>query len=163
MEQIKPTQPVLEPVRPAEPQVPVGSPVVKKLPVAQNTKMMMGVVALLVIGLGVATGWFMSGTSAMSTSSNPAPTSNVAEVSETGVNVSETIFSDSAEGVLKEGGTEGEGTHHLEREGQDTVYLLSTVLDLDSFISKKVQVQGQSLAAEHAGWLMDVGKVKVLQ
>jgi hypothetical protein len=34
---------------------------------------------------------------------------------------------------------------------------------LDSFVGKKVEVSGQTLAAEHAGWLMDVGRIKVIQ
>lgn len=163
MEQIKPNEPAHAPMPQMEHQQPAQQPVVKKLPVGKNTKVMMGAGALVIIFLGVATGWFMTGSSVKSAATNPAPTSNVADVSQTGENVPKSIFSDTADGVLKEGGVEGEGTHHLERDGQDPVYLLSTVIDLDSFVGKKVEVQGQSLAAEHAGWLMDVGKVKVLE
>ncbi len=73
-------------------------------------------------------------------------------------------FKDMAVGVLKEGGVDGEGTHHLEREGgvSQNVYLTSSVLDLQQFVGRKVQVWGETFAAQKAGWLMDVGKLKVL-
>ena len=77
----------------------------------------------------------------------------------------EKTFKDTAEGTLQEGGISGEGTHHLVRPGGDSqnVYLTSTVIDLQSFVGKKVQVWGQTVSARKAGWLMDVGKVKVLE
>lgn len=42
-------------------------------------------------------------------------------------------------------------------------YLTSTVIDLSAFTGKKVQVWGQTIAGKKAGWLMDVGKVKVIE
>lgn len=73
-------------------------------------------------------------------------------------------FKDFAEGVLEEGGVNGEGTHRLIRPGGDsqTVYLTSSVLDLNQFIGKKVRVWGETFSAQKAGWLMDVGKIEVL-
>ncbi len=73
-------------------------------------------------------------------------------------------FKDSAEGILKEGGIDGEGNFHLERPGgpSQNVYLTSTVVDLSQFVGKKVRVWGETFAAEKAGWLMDVGLVEVL-
>lgn len=73
-------------------------------------------------------------------------------------------FKDSAEGILKEGGVDGEGNFHLERPGgpSQNVYLTSTVVDLSQFVGKKVRVWGETFAAEKAGWLMDVGLVEVL-
>lgn len=78
-----------------------------------------------------------------------------------GVNDSKT-FKDSAEGKLVKGGIDGEGTHHLERTGGESqnVYLTSSIVDLDQFVGKKVKVFGQTFASQHAGWLMDVGKVE---
>ena len=75
------------------------------------------------------------------------------------------VFKDTATGMLQAGGIDGEGTHHLLREGGEsqTVYLFSSSLDLDLFIGRKVQVWGQTFAAQKAGWLMDVGRVKVLE
>lgn len=73
-------------------------------------------------------------------------------------------FKDSAEGTLREGGIDGEGQFHLEREGGESqnVYLTSTTVDLSKFIGKKVRIWGETFAAEKAGWLMDVGLVEVL-
>jgi len=74
-------------------------------------------------------------------------------------------FKDSAEGVLEKGGIDGEGTHHLVREGgpSQTAYLTSSVLDLDLFVGKKIKVEGETFAAQKAGWLMDVGLVTPLK
>lgn len=74
------------------------------------------------------------------------------------------IFKDTAEGVLKEGGIEGEGQYHLERPGgiSQNVYMTSSTVDLSQFINKKIKVWGQTQKAQKAGWLMDVGKVQGL-
>lgn len=75
------------------------------------------------------------------------------------------IFKDIATGVLKEGGIEGEGQFHLVRSGGDSqnVYLTSSSVDLSKFIGKKIKVWGETQKAQYAGWLMDVGKVEVLE
>jgi hypothetical protein len=73
-------------------------------------------------------------------------------------------FKDKAEGVLREGGIEGEGNFHLERPGgpSKNVYLTSTAVDLSEFIGKKVRVHGETFSSQKAGWLMDVGYVEML-
>lgn len=73
-------------------------------------------------------------------------------------------FPDKTEGVLKEGGIDGEGNFHLVRPGGESqnVYLTSSIVDLSQFIGKKVRVWGETFKAEKAGWLMDVGYVEVL-
>lgn len=73
-------------------------------------------------------------------------------------------FRDQAEGRLETGGINGEGTHKLLRSGGDsqTVYLTSSVLDLNEFVGKKVRVWGETHAGKKAGWLMDVGRVETL-
>lgn len=75
------------------------------------------------------------------------------------------IFKDIANGTLKEGGIEGEGQFHLVRPGGDSqnVYLTSSSVDLSKFIGKKIKVWGETQKAQYAGWLMDVGKVEVLE
>jgi hypothetical protein len=57
-----------------------------------------------------------------------------------------------------------EGSHKLIRPGgpSQTAYITSSVLDLDQFLDKCVQVWGETFAAQKAGWLMDVGRVKLL-
>lgn len=121
-----------------------------------------GLVLFAVIG-GIYTGKTLAGGSVGST----APRGDTApgatqSLSEAGI-TDETAFPDMAEGKLEEGGINGEGTHHLVREGgvSQTVYLTSTVIDLQSFVGKNVQIWGQTLSAKQAGWLMDVGKLKV--
>lgn len=74
-------------------------------------------------------------------------------------------FKDQAEGVLKEGGIDGEGSFHLVRLGGESqnVYLTSTTVDLSQYLGKKVRVWGETFAAEKAGWLMNVGLVEILK
>jgi hypothetical protein len=72
-------------------------------------------------------------------------------------------FTDSAEGEISSGGIDGEGSHHLVREGGESqyVYLTSSIIDLDQFVGKNVKVWGQTFTAQKAGWLMDVGRLEV--
>lgn len=74
-------------------------------------------------------------------------------------------FKDSAEGYLEIGGLEGEGSHHLLRDGgpSQTVYLTSSSTDLDKFQGMQVKVWGETFKGQKAGWLMDVGRVKVME
>ncbi len=74
-------------------------------------------------------------------------------------------FKDQAVGIIKKGGIDGEGVYHLVRPGGESqnVYLTSSIVDLSTFIDKKVKVWGQTQKAQVAGWLMDVGRVEVLE
>lgn len=74
-------------------------------------------------------------------------------------------FKDSAVGVLEVGGIEGEGQYHLVRPGGDSqnVYLTSSIVDLSLFKKRKIKVWGETNAAKVAGWLMDVGRVEVIE
>lgn len=74
------------------------------------------------------------------------------------------VFPDQTEGMLREGGIEGEGSFHLERPGGESqnVYLTSSTVDLSQFLGKKIRVWGKTFQAEKAGWLMDVGYVEKL-
>jgi hypothetical protein len=76
----------------------------------------------------------------------------------------EQVFKDSAEGYLEKGGLDGEGSHKLLRPGgsSQTVYLTSSVTDLDKLVGMQVKVWGETFKGQKAGWLMDVGKVEVL-
>jgi hypothetical protein len=79
-------------------------------------------------------------------------------------NTSQT-FSDHATGVVKSGGVNGEGTHTLDREGgvdQDAA-LTSSIVDLDLFIDKKVEIKGETNKSTKASWLIDVGNIKILE
>ena len=124
---------------------------------------------LLLFVLGIGSGWSL----AKFRLSQRKEGSEVTSISDMGekIKIGETygradhIFKDTAIGVLEKNGIGGEGTHRLLREGGEsqTAYLTSSVLDLDLFIGHKVQVWGETFAAQKAGWLMDVGKIKVLE
>jgi hypothetical protein len=99
------------------------------------------------------------------TGSSPGTTAQTGTSGKTAVGSSDTkTFRDSAEGTLEAGGVDGEGTHRLIRPGgaSQTVYLTSSVLDLNQFVGKKVHVWGETFNAKKAGWLMDVGKVELI-
>jgi hypothetical protein len=124
------------------------------------------VASFVVVLLGLVSGYFLSNNKANRLSGGSEAEVNTDKKDKDGeAGVSdESAFPDTAVGILVEGGIDGEGNYHLERPGgpSQNVYLTSTVVDLGSFVGKKVQVYGQTLSAIKAGWLMDVGKVKVI-
>ena len=130
----------------------------------KNLALVLGVV--VIVFLGAFSGWLLSNTAS---STREELQSQVGEGQkpqkgeEFGVQDKDT-FSDHAIGEVAEGGINGEGTHHLLREGgpSQTMFLFSSVLDLNDFIGRKVEVWGETFSAEKAGWLMDIGKLKVL-
>jgi len=77
--------------------------------------------------------------------------------------VDKKTFKDSVEGILREGGIDGEGNFHIERPGgvSQNAYLTSSTVDLSVYIGKKIKVWGQTFSGQKAGWLMDVGLVEV--
>lgn len=118
---------------------------------------------VIIVASGILTGFLLSNTAGRTTSSSSSqPGSNVS--GKTAGSKDTKTFPDSAEGDLEAGGINGEGTHKLIRPGGDsqTVYLTSSVLDLNQFVGRKVKVWGQTFSAKKAGWLMDVGRVEVL-
>ena len=73
-------------------------------------------------------------------------------------------FPDIAKGVLREGGSEGEGSYHLERGAKDqTAYLTSSTIDMSPFVGKKVSIWGKTYASQKVGWLLDVGYIEIVQ
>lgn len=135
--------------------------IVKKIsnaPKKENLYLIIG--AVLVVFAGVGTGWFLSG----GIKKEVVTGTQVKQTATEAGTEDEKTFRDTAEGVLEEGGINGEGTHHLKTNGDASrfVYLTSTVIDLQSFVGKKVQVWGETIKGKKAGWLMDVGKIKVI-
>jgi len=142
----------------------------ENLSVHRNVKkiVILVVIFLVVIGGGIFSGKFLAKKRSSSSNSGELARGSVSREKikkgeEFGLKDKQ-AFKDIAIGVLKEGGVDGEGTHHLEREGgiSQNVYLTSSVLDLHQFVERKVQIWGETFAAQKAGWLMDVGKLKVL-
>lgn len=146
-----------------------GGDILKSFPkrkVKTNTLFLV-VASLVVVLAGVGTGWLLSGkSSGKVTESGQKDSSSVTQKSDTEAGVNDTsAFPQEAEGMLVEGGIENDGTHHLERPGgvSQNVYLTSTVIDLQSFVGKKVKIWGETISGQKAGWLMDVGKIKVIE
>jgi hypothetical protein len=77
--------------------------------------------------------------------------------------VDKKTFKDNVEGILREGGIDGEGNFHIERPGGESqnAYLTSSTVDLSGYVGKKVKVWGQTFSGQKAGWLMDVGLVEI--
>lgn len=74
-------------------------------------------------------------------------------------------FKDSAIGVIEKGSINGEGTHILNRDGgtSQRASLTSSILDLDLFVGRKVEVKGETNASNKTSWLLDVGSIKILE
>jgi len=120
----------------------------------------LAIIFLAVAGLiGGFAGWFISGKAG---SKSATPSQSVDTAKSSGIKDVKR-FPDTATGILKEGGVDGEGSYHLERPGgaSQNVYLTSSIVDLSKFLGKKVKVQGETFEAQTAGWLMDVGFVEL--
>lgn len=125
-----------------------------------------GIIVFVAILLGVGTGYVLA-------NKNVESSAGIKTIKEEGSISKGTVvgstdtktFKDLAVGVLEEGGIEGEGQYHLVRPGGDSqnVYLTSSVVDLFPFKKRKIKVWGETNAAKSAGWLMDVGRVELLE
>lgn len=129
-------------------------------------------ISLVVILLGGATGYLLNTAIPSETKTNSEDTvigskvvkNSSGEISEEGLK-DESLFPDKAQGELQvnDGKLTQEGTHILVRPGgaAQTVYLTSSAVDLDKFVGKQVEIWGQTNTAQKAGWLMEVGYVKL--
>jgi len=125
-------------------------------------------IILAIILAGGGTGWFLASRSI----EKPAPRKELtggAQVVESQKEVGikdEKTFRDYAVGRIEinDNGEIPEGSHKLIRPGgpSQTAYLTSSVVDLNQFLGKCVEVWGETFAAQKVGWLMDVGRVKIL-
>jgi len=142
---------------------------IKKLPMTKFQKFIPVIAGVFVILAGALTGYVLASPSGSKSGKSEVPSGvSVQGESESAMEAGvtdESTFSDEAEGTLKEGGINGEGTHYLDRDlgPEKNVYLTSTVINLQNFVDKKVHVWGQTIAGQHAGWLMDVGKIKIVE
>lgn len=109
------------------------------------------VLSIVAIIAGVATGYGGFRLSSKSGGLLPGP-SNLQRVAEEGQIKTgdifgvqdEQTFKDSAEGYLEAGGIDGEGSHKIIRPGgvSQTVYLTSSITDLDKFAGMDVKIWG---------------------
>jgi hypothetical protein len=137
----------------------------------KKSKKLLVIISLLAIVAGTATG-FGGYKLQNKTSANKEPEKEPVErIAEGTIQKGETFgindpdtFKDTATGYLEKGGIEGEGSHQLLREGgpSRTVYLTSSVTDLDKLVGMEVKIWGETNKGQKAAWLMDVGLVEVL-
>lgn len=166
-----PTEPIVdETVAGADNQrpLPTQDSSVKKV----NQKMIIGLSIFAVVA-GIATGYGTHRLTASSGSSNTLPGGQqISQIAGDQVFAGEVFgstdieaFKDDAQGYLEKGGINGEGSHKLLRPGGEsqTVYLTSSVTDLDKLAGMEVKVWGETFKAQKAGWLMDVGRVEVVK
>ncbi len=130
------------------------------------------IISVLAITAGVGTGYGSSrlfatssgGGSTVSGDLEQVPSGTIKEGDVFGSQDTST-FKDPVKGYLEKGGLDGEGSHKLLRDGgpSQTVYMTSSVTDLDKFEGMEVEVYGETFSGQKAGWLMDVGRVEVLK
>lgn len=143
-------------------------PIVKSLEPMRETKIKINLPLLIaviaIILSGGFTGYVLArgGQGGISLSTPGTTSEGLQKV--VGVQDAET-FKDSVEGMLVEGGADGEGTHHLERDGgpSQNVYLTSSTVALNDYVGKRVKVWGQTFDPGAAGWFMDVGRLELLE
>ncbi|HVZ12355.1 MAG TPA: hypothetical protein VG965_04970 [Patescibacteria group bacterium] len=135
---------------------------------SMNSKKPPVVLFVVLLLLGIGTGFLVSKAVGSSTVTTVGPNGKTQTTTATTGQIygsqDAKDFKDSAEGTLRVGGIDGEGAYHLERPGGDSqnVYLTSSSVDLSTFVGKKVKVWGETNSAQKAGWLMDVGRLQLL-
>jgi len=125
------------------------------------------ILLIIAVVLGGMTGFILSsrkGSSGNTVTSGTIDSSRVSKGTVVGSDNTK-IFKDTSVGALKGGGINGEGQFHLVRPGgvSQNVYLTSSSVDLSKFLGKKIKVWGETQKAQYAGWLMDVGRVEVVE
>jgi hypothetical protein len=150
---------------PANPTAPIMHSFTETKKTGSSFPMKPVILFVIVAFLGVGTGFGLAqANSGPGKKVIPLPKVSSVEKGKTYGVTDTAAFKDTAEGVVEEGGIEGEGQYHLVRPGGDSqsVYMTSSTVDLSEFIGKKIKVWGATQTAQSAGWLMDVGKVEVL-
>jgi hypothetical protein len=131
----------------------------------KSPKLMIFLTVLAVLaGVGTGFGTFRITNKPNSTEVTNVPTTPVGVQVGDEFGSQDEAFDSHAVGYIDEGGIGGEGSHKLLRAGGDsqTVYLTSSVTDLDVFIGMEVELWGETFKGQKAGWFMDVGRVKVV-
>lgn len=135
-------------------------------PRAKLIKFLPAFLVIIIVLAGIISGLvFASRNKAQQTSTGTAQEENLPkEVKESFAQT----FRDQAEGIVEKNDKldkYAQGTHKLIRPGGEsqTAYLTSSVLDMDQYVGKKVKVYGETFSSSQVGWLMDVGKVEVIE
>lgn len=163
----------LKPINLVETAEDINQPTLEEPLTMQPTKSKL-TLPLVILGilLGLGSGYYFaisrlqsSGVSVTATTTQNLTSDTTLKVGDVFGSADEKTFRDSAEGVLQPGGIDGEGSHHIERGDNKSqwVYVTSSVVDLDLVVGTRVQVWGETNQGKKAGWLMDVGRLKVLE
>ena len=137
---------------------------VKVPPLDNGKKIPWQVFLVVVILMGTITGYILARNKQQSPLGNVSKGSVIKTDKEAGIS-DEKSFRDNATGTVEknDGKITDEGSHKLIRgDTTQTAYLTSSVIDLDQYVGKKVQVWGETFKGQRAGWLMDVGRIKIL-
>ncbi len=140
----------------------------EKKPFLKEILLPAGIILAIILAGGL-TGWFLNTKGRGGIDILPGPIKEASTVikgpKEFGSKDTK-AFPDNAVGKIEvnDSADVSEGSHKLLRPGgpSQTAYLTSSVVDLNQFLGKCVEIWGETFAAQKAGWLMDVGRVKIL-
>jgi len=129
------------------------------------TVIVMTLVVILAIGLGVISGFLFFQNKSHQTAAQAAANKASDKGTPPPPQLDTKTFKDSAVGMIEKNeanDSNAQGTHRLVREGGEsqTAYLVSSVVNLDQYVGKKVTVWGETFSSTQVGWLMDVGRVE---
>ena len=135
---------------------------------AKLVKIIPYLIVVLLVGLGIFTGLVVSSVQKTKAQDKQAKSIEEEELSPQQQESFAQTFRDEAEGTVEKNedlDKYAQGTHKLLRPGGEsqTAYLTSSVLDLNEYVGKKVKVFGETFGSSQVGWLMDVGKVEVVE
>lgn len=136
---------------------------VKKIPISWNKTTAITLAAAVALGVLSGIGVYLLNTSG-TVRFGGRNVEVVKTPTEEGVKDAAT-FKDTATGMISanDGKITDEGTHILTRgDVSQNVYMTSSVIDLSKYEGKKVQVWGETFKGQKAGWLMSVGRIKVV-
>lgn len=148
-------------------QAPIPAPLRAVPENSKLSKILPILVVVIIIGLGVFTGLIASSIQKTKAQNHQAVSLEEEELSPEQQQSFAQTFRDEAEGTVEKNDDldkYAQGTHKLLRSGGEsqTAYLTSSVLDLDEYVGKKVKVFGETFGSSQVGWLMDVGKVEII-
>lgn len=145
-------------------------PKISEPSMSKQTPLLTVILFVLAVGAGIFTGAYLKTNKTSAGGSSPDVSNLQAVIPSQGVKVGDIYgsadergFKDKATGVVDKGGFNGEGTHKLVRVGgvSQTIYLTSTVIDLDQLVGHEVTIWGETFKGQKVGWLMDVGRAKI--
>lgn len=127
-------------------------------------KVLLVIATLGIVAVGAGTGYLLSKSDGRVSGVGSVNNQMIKNDKEVG-SLDTKTFRDTATGIIEKNGTNGVGTHKLIRDGgpSQTIYIVSSVVDLDQFDGKKVEVWGETQKIAKISWFMDIGRVKIVE